>query len=189
MLSFLSFNKQKNKSSYFRHYTPSMQETLLQTSATQVISNHGFAEVRYNLQTKQNTLVAMQAFKSGELISSFSAGEIKSIPDYLTLQTGIDQHITLRPEFLQYINHSCEPNSFFDTTSMKLVALKSINAEEELSFFYPSTEWAMAQPFYCYCGSQSCLQNIQGASYLTNFQIQKYRFTDFINSQLTSTNR
>lgn len=166
-----------------------MQELLLQSNTTQVISNHGFAEVRYKLQSKQNTLVAMQEFAEGELMSSFAAGTIKHIPDYLTLQTGVDLHITLSPEFLQYINHSCEPNAFFDTTSMKLLALRNIKAEEEFSFFYPSTEWSMAQPFYCYCGSKSCLQNIQGASFLTTPQLIKYKFTDFINSQLTSTNR
>lgn len=166
-----------------------MQEILLEGNAIQVISNHGFAEVRFNLQSKQNTLVAMKDFHPGEVISLFTPGLVKNTPDYLTVQTGVDVHITLQPEFLQYINHSCEPNAFFDTTSMELVALKGIRAEEEFSFFYPSTEWAMAQPFYCYCGSKSCLQNIQGASFLTNSQLEKYKFTDFINSQLTSTNR
>lgn len=166
-----------------------MQETLLEGNAIQVISNHGFAEVRFNLQTKQHTLVSMKDFRCGELISSFSAGIVKSTPDYLTVQTGIDIHITLKPEFLQYINHSCEPNAFFNTTTMELVALKDIRIDEEFSFFYPSTEWAMAQPFYCYCGSTACLQNIQGASFLTTSQLEKYKFTDFINSQLTASNR
>lgn len=166
-----------------------MPETLLQTNAIQVISNHGFAEVRYNLQSKQNTLIAMRHVKEGEIISSFAPGVLKSSPDYLTVQTGINLHITLKPEFLQYINHSCEPNAFFDTTTMELVALKDINPGEEFSFFYPSTEWAMAQPFYCYCGSAVCLQNIQGASFLTTSQLLKYKFTDFINSQLTLTPR
>ncbi len=165
-----------------------MQETILQSNTIQLISNHGFAEVRYNLQSKQNTLVAMRDFDKGEMISSFAPGLIKQVPDYLTVQTGINVHITLSPEFLQYINHSCEPNSFFDTTTMQLIALKQIKAEEEFSFFYPSTEWAMAQPFYCYCGSGYCLQNIQGASFLTPAQLRKYKFTDFINSQLASTN-
>lgn len=166
-----------------------MQETLLQSNAIQVISNHGFAEVRFNLHSKQNTLVAMKDFHAGELITSFQPGVVKIIPDYLTVQTGVDVHITLQPEFLQYINHSCEPNAFFNTTSMELVALKDIRVDDEFSFFYPSTEWAMAQPFYCYCGSAACLQNIQGASFLTPSQLEKYRFTDFINSQLTATHR
>lgn len=166
-----------------------MQEILLQSNAIELISNHGFAEVRHNLQSKQYTLVAMRDFANSELISSFAPGIIKNVPDYLTVQTGVDIHITLSPEFLQYINHSCEPNAFFDTTTMQLLALRDIKAEEEFSFFYPSTEWAMAQPFYCYCGSDSCLQNIQGASFLTTSQLTKYKFTDFINSQLTSTNR
>lgn len=188
MVYFLSFNN--NKKILFQPLSPRfMQEILLVDNAIQVISNHGFAEVRFNLQSKQNTLVAMQDFHAGQVISSFSPGVIKNIPDYLTVQTGVDVHITLQPEFLQYINHSCEPNAFFDTTAMKLFALKDIKAGDEFSFFYPSTEWAMAQPFYCYCGSESCLQSIQGASFLTHHQLEKYRFTDFINKQLISTNR
>lgn len=166
-----------------------MQETLIEGKAIQIISNHGFAEVTFNLQSKQNTLVSMRHFHGGELISYFSPGVVKNTPDYLTVQTGVDVHITLLPEFLQYINHSCEPNAFFNTTTMELVALKDIRVGEEFSFFYPSTEWAMAQPFYCYCGSGSCLQNIQGAYFLTPSQLEKYKFTDFINSQLTSTTR
>jgi hypothetical protein len=166
-----------------------MQETLLQSNPIQVISNHGFAEVRHNLHSKQNTLVAMKDFKAGDLISPFTPGMICSEPNYLTVQTGEQIHVTLVPEFLQYINHGCEPNSFFNTTTMELVALRDIKAEEEFSFFYPSTEWTMAQPFYCYCGSSSCLQNIQGASFLTSAQLLKYKFTDFIKAKLTSTNR
>ena len=32
------------------------------------------------------------------------------------------------------------------------------------TFFYPSTEWAMASPFDCHCGSARCLGRIAGAS-------------------------
>jgi hypothetical protein len=67
---------------------------------------------------------------------------------------------------------------------MQLVALKEIQPEEELGFFYPSTEWRMAQSFNCYCGSDQCINQIRGASYLTKEQQEKYRFTDFIQQQL-----
>jgi SET domain-containing protein len=90
---------------------------------------------------------------------------------------------------LQYINHSCDPNVFFDTTAMKLVALKDISPEEEFSFFYPSAEWKMTQPFSCYCGSPCCIGEIKGAAFLSAETISKYRFTEYIQEQLRIENQ
>ena len=41
-----------------------------------------------------------------------------------------------------------------------------IKANEVLTFFYPSTEWDMRQPFDCLCKSSKCLGRIRGAKYL-----------------------
>jgi hypothetical protein len=152
-------------------------------AAVRVISNHVFAEIIENLESKQKALYSVRSFKKGELISPFSAGKIYSRPNYLTVQTGIDKHIALFPEFLQYINHSCEPNVFFNTTTLEVRALRDIEANEEFSFFYPSTEWEMDQPFNCYCGNDCCLQSIRGAKFLDDAARKKYKLTDFINSQ------
>ncbi len=149
-----------------------------------IISDHLFAEVRQSENSGQNSLHSLRSFEPGDMISKFHAGEIFDHPTYLTVQVGIGKHITLRPEFLQYINHSCDPNAFFDTTSMQLVCLRPIQAGEEFTFFYPSTEWDMAQPFGCYCGSPKCIGTIKGAAYLPPESISQYRLTDFINKQL-----
>lgn len=154
------------------------------TISHEIISHHVFSEVRRNSINGQNALFSLQAFQPGDIISEFYAGVIAAEPTYLTVQTGVNRHITLQPEYLQYINHSCEPNVFFDTTAMQLVCLRPILPEEEMTFFYPSTEWNMAQPFNCYCGSAACLGEIRGAAYLTPPQLAKYRFTDFIQQQL-----
>ena len=39
----------------------------------------------------------------------------------------------------------------FNTDSMTYECLKDIKAGDELRFFYPATEWEMAQPFSCIC--------------------------------------
>lgn len=150
-----------------------------------IVSNHSIAEVRQDPYNNQNALFALRSFQPGEMIAEFYAGTIAAAPTYLTVQVGVGKHITLQPEFLQYINHSCEPNVFFDTTTMKLIALKEIHQEEELTFFYPSTEWEMTQPFSCYCGSPNCLREIRGAAYLPKNIWKQYRLTDFIQQQLT----
>lgn len=161
-----------------------MITTTVTNPAAEAISQHDFADVLLNHDSSQKSLHATRSFSPGDVICSFSAGITQSYPTYLTVQTGINTHITLRPEFLQYINHSCSPNAFFDTSNMQLVCLRAIQPGEEFSFFYPGTEWDMAQPFVCNCGSKDCLQLINGASHLTVETLSRYRLTDFIKSQL-----
>jgi hypothetical protein len=145
---------------------------------------NGIAQVMRNTVTGQKSLHASTFFDAGDIICPFTAGSIQQTASYLTVQTGINKHITLQPEFLQYINHSCDPNAFFDTTTMNLIALKAIQPGDEFTFFYPSTEWDMAQPFDCHCGSKQCLKYIQGAAYLTHEILQRYKLTNFIIQQL-----
>ena len=154
------------------------------SGATLVVSTHSFAEVIENTDTQQKSLHALVPIKKGAIIIKFSAGQVFNTPNYLTVQTGVNEHITLVPQFLQYSNHSCNPNIFFDTTTMEVIALKDIEPSEEICFFYPSTELDMAQPFICYCGSKDCLQNIKGAKYIPSDIIGKYKLTDFIKEQL-----
>ena len=161
-----------------------MINPVITNHSIEIISQHGFAEILQNSITKQNSLHALIPFRKGDVISEFFAGEIFTEPNYLTVQRGVNEHITLRPVFLQYINHSCSPNVFFDTTSMEIIALKDIEVNEEFSFFYPSTELDMAQPFICYCGSKDCLQNIKGAKFIAGDILKRYRLTDFIQQQL-----
>ncbi len=148
------------------------------------ISLHTNTEVLQDENNLQKALYAITYFKKGEVISKFCAGCTMAYATYLTVQVGLHTHITLQPEHLQYINHSCDPNVFFDTTSMELSALKDIEPGEELSFFYPSTEWDMAQPFICNCKTYQCVQLVKGAAYLSKESLSKYQFTNFIKGQL-----
>jgi|SRR6187549_2657874 len=152
-----------------------------------VISNHPFGRVLLNKSTGQKSLNATKQFYPGDVICLFGAGTTSSFPTYLTVQIATNKHITLEPEFLQYINHSCAPTVFFDTTSMELVCLKAMNPGDEFTFFYPSTEWDMAQPFDCNCGSPECLHVIQGAAHLSKATLKKYKLTDFIRQMISRT--
>lgn len=156
----------------------------LTTPAYRTISNHVIAERRQKISNEQNALFALRSFQPGEIIADFSAGTIAAEPTYLTVQIGTRKHITLQPEFLQYINHSCSPNVFFNTTTMQVEALRPIQEGEELTFFYPSAEWKMTQSFQCYCGAPDCIGSIRGAAYISEDVLKQYRLTDFIQQQL-----
>jgi len=149
-----------------------------------VISEHNFAIVRQNLVNNQKAFFAQLSYRPGDIIADFSAGQILSEPTYLTVQIDINKHIMLQPEHLQYINHSCDPNVFFDTYAMQITALKTIEQGDEMTFFYPSTEWDMAQPFTCYCGSDKCIGEINGAAHISTEVLSNYKLTRFIQQQL-----
>ncbi len=161
-----------------------MIKTSVTGPSSEVISKHIFADVVLNNETNQRSLFAAVAFQPGDVITKFCADKIQKYATYLTVQTGTNRHITLKPDFLQYINHSCSPNAFFNTTSMELVCLQPIQPGDEFTFFYPGTEWEMAQPFVCNCGTAACIQLINGASHLSVETLSKYKLTDFIRQQV-----
>lgn len=149
-----------------------------------IISSHGFAEVREDSHSLAKSLHSTISFTAGDTICNFGAAAILKTPTYLTVQTGLDEHIHLKPKFLKFTNHSCDPNVFFDTLTMRFIALKNIEPGDEFTFFYPSTEWNMAEPFECLCGAGCCLKHIAGAAHMRTEALHQYRLTDFILQQL-----
>jgi len=152
--------------------------------AKQLVFANEMAEVWKDEMSGHHSLFAITGFQPGDIICKFGASAILQTPSYLTVQTGVNEHICLQPLFLQYINHSCSPNIFFDTTAFNVICLREIKAGDELCYFYPATEWDMAQPFQCICGCSNCLGYIGGASYLSIEVLSIYRLSDFIHQQL-----
>jgi hypothetical protein len=138
----------------------------------------------FNSANGHHSLRALQQLPQNAVLHNFGPREYVARPTYLSVQVADDRHIHLAPEFLQYINHSCEPNTFFDTTNGEVVALRDIAANEEITFFYPSTEWSMTQPFTCFCGAACCLGQIQGAIHLPKPALAKYRFAEHVHRNL-----
>ena len=147
-----------------------------------LISSHEHCELRQNKENNQHGLFANASFKAGDTIVAFDASKIVDTPNYLTVQVSEHKHIYLFPEYLQYVNHCCEPNVIFNTTTMQLECISDIETGEELRFFYPATEWKIAQQFVCNCGKASCVGLIQGAADTPTEVLNKYKLTDFIKS-------
>ncbi len=132
----------------------------------------------------QQHLRATCSHTSGSLLHKFSVREYVPHPTYLSLQIDHHRHIHLEPEFLQNLNHSCDPNVYVDVTNHEIICLRDIDANEEVAFFYPSTEWAMEQGFNCGCSSANCLGEIKGAMYLNRNLLPRYKFTPHIMEKL-----
>ncbi|MBS1188834.1 MAG: protein-lysine N-methyltransferase [Rhodocyclaceae bacterium] len=152
----------------------------LQAAVNTIPVDGGKFLIREALVTGSKALHAARPFEGGEILSAIGMREQVQSPNYLSVQFGEFEHGMLHPVHLQYINHSCSPNVFFDVKAMHLRALRTIGQDEELSFFYPSTEWNMNQPFHCHCHSPSCLGHIQGAAYLPESILIQYELSEHI---------
>ena len=70
-------------------------------------------------------------------------------------------------------NHSCEPNVGF-TGQVGLVAMRNIEAGEELNFDYAMCDGSNYDEFDCYCGSSSCRGSVKGSDWMRPDLWEKY---------------
>ncbi|MBK7307211.1 MAG: SET domain-containing protein [Chitinophagaceae bacterium] len=125
-----------------------MIKTSISTPSSEVISKHIFADVVLNTETNQKALFAAVAFQPGDVITKFSADKIQKYATYLTLQTGTNRHITLVPEFLQYINHSCTPNAFLILPVWSWFVCNPYKRAMSLLFFIPVPNGKWLNPLF-----------------------------------------
>lgn len=111
--------------------------------------------------------------------------QIRYAPTYTSVQLGVNLHI--EESHLASLNHSCDPNVLINLEALQLQAIRDIAVGEELSFFYPSTEWEMDAPFECLCQSPRCLRRIAGAKYLSIETLSQYTLNQHICIQIFNT--
>ena len=136
------------------------------------------------MHTHGYSLIAGKAFVKGELVYQFSAQLVHPTPTYQSIQIGVNKH-TLDIGLMSCMNHSCDPSTIIHTKYLTVVAARCIAAGEELTFFYPSTEWDMARPFACRCQAPRCLRFVTGAKHLTFEALKRY----FINPHIRKMRR
>lgn len=107
---------------------------------------------------------SLVALPAGALFSKITTAIPAPRKTYTSVQTGPGVNIELCSD-LVYCNHSCSPSIEFDmsTLEVRVARDRPLRVGDELTFFYPSTEWDMTQPFNCTCGSQNCLGFIAGS--------------------------
>lgn len=131
-------------------------QSSIYSNILQVVHPKNLTESNLNSPTEQKLdtkLISKCSFKKGDLIARIENYIEAEHPTYLTIQVGPSKHVYLNSDF-NYLDHSCDPNIKVDIKQMAYFALKDISAGDDLSFFYPSTEWDMDQSFECWCGSQ-----------------------------------
>lgn len=111
-------------------------------------------------------VVARRAWPAGSAIVPLGWGPDQPAPTRWTVQRAPGVHAEPEPPVLRYLNHACAPNVALDLAAGVLRALVDVAPGDELRYFYPSTEWAMAEPFDCACGAPGCLGRVAGAAAL-----------------------
>ncbi|MEK7461853.1 MAG: SET domain-containing protein-lysine N-methyltransferase [Patescibacteria group bacterium] len=143
-------------------------------------------------------LFANKLIRKGELIISFEKGKGKFINsteadklynagnDHM-LQIGDDLFFAaITPEQYEnedHINHSCDPNLGIDG-NMKFVAMRDIQADEELTFDYAMSE-SSDYKMGCHCGSINCRKIITGSDWKRKDLQEKYHgfFSNYLQSK------
>lgn len=127
-------------------------------------------------------LIALRSIASGERMFRIE-GELSPRPSRFSVQIGEGLHIDLGPGhtseeildryFWRFMNHSCEPNSII--RGQEVIALRTIPPWQDVTFDYNATEYDMADPFVCRCGSPQCLGVIRGFKHLAAAQRHRLR--------------
>ncbi len=131
-------------------------------------------------------LVARRAWRAGDVVSPLSWEQRQPFPSRWTLQCGAEEHAAPLPFELRYVNHSCAPNVQFDIEGEALRALQDIEPGDELRFFYPATEWEMAEHFECECGAVKCLGRIAGAAQMPEKLLKQHALSGVIREKLAA---
>jgi len=125
-------------------------------------------KVERNFSRLGAALVAEEDIPAGAAVFEFF-GALASTPTRYSIQRDHEQHWALDGLWIS-LNHACEPNCRVDFDLWTLQAVRPIRAGEQLTYNYLSTEWEMAAPFSCGCGSPRCFGTIQGFRHLTDAQ-------------------
>ena len=133
-------------------------------------------------ENKFRSLITKQAYTKGQIICDIPSENVMNGPNRFTVQIGRERHTHVGK--LAALNHSCDPNVILDTTNMRMVARRDIAKGEELSFFYPSTEWEMDAPFICLCGSSNCIHVVAGARFLSLSTLENHYLNEHIREMM-----
>jgi len=130
----------------------------------------------------EHRLVAVQPIAEGKTIFRLE-GEITAKPTRYSVQIGKTLHLdsgsahamddVFDRYYWRFMNHACDPSAVI--RGGEVIARRDIAPWEDVTFNYNTTEYDMAEPFVCRCGSVQCEGTIRGAKHLSPKRRAKLR--------------
>ncbi|MCU1361498.1 MAG: Nuclear protein [Ilumatobacteraceae bacterium] len=128
--------------------------------------------------------VATEPIAAGETIAAFGGrcitrDELELLsPGQQRRSIQIDDSLflagALEPEPADFVNHSCEPNCAM-SGSVLVVALRDIEAGEELTYDFAMSDGSDYDEFECACGSRQCRGKVTGHDWMLPELQLRYR--------------
>ncbi|KAF2455604.1 galactose-proton symport [Lineolata rhizophorae] len=150
--------------------------TMPPSSSTQDLDFTTLMRVERSPKAFGSRLVSLVSLPAGSRLCAMDAAT-PGRKAYSSVQVSRTQHVELNSD-LVYCNHSCAPSLEFDTArrEVRVARARDLRAGDPLTFFYPSSEWDMAQPFECNCGAGEgvCLGWVCGAKALDEEVLERY---------------
>lgn len=132
--------------------------------------------------SREYSLVVAEPVDAGAHLFAID-GELTDHPSRYSVQVGHALHVDL-PEsyglelvldrfFWRFMNHSCEPTAA--VRGREVFSLRPLQAWQEITFHYNTTEYELAEPFDCRCGSSRCEGRIRGFRFLSRPDRERLR--------------
>jgi hypothetical protein len=128
------------------------------------------------------TLVSAENLAGGAALFVLD-GVLTGVPTRYSVQLGRAIHLDLPDSYgieeimdrfyWRFMNHSCAPNAMI--RGREVFALRPIEPLQEITFNYNTTEYDLADPFDCRCGSPRCAGRIRGFRWLGPAERQRLR--------------
>lgn len=121
-------------------------------------------------------------------------GQLTDRPTKYSIQVAFGGHIEVPPGTprdrqlesfpWQFLKHSCEPN--LKIWGRNVISLREIDATEELTFNFNTTEYDLAEPFLCQCGAAQCVGVTGGFRYLAISEQERLAplLTDYLRAKV-----
>ena len=135
--------------------------------------NHSYLNPKCEARKKRNlcSVYTREFIAQGESVSLWGGAVIHkndldlSMPRFTERVIQIDEDLYLltaeEKEPNDCFNHSCEPNLGF-SGQIGLIAIRDIEAGEELCFDYAMSDGEPYDEFECLCGSSNCRKKVTG---------------------------
>ena len=146
-------------------------------------SHPDILEVVKSAEAFQSSAVSRISLPPGHIFGPITTATPVAPKTYSSVQVSRSASIELNSD-LAFINHSCDPSLVFDMRKfeVRVVDDRALEVGDALTFFYPSTEWDMTQPFECRCGTPKgkCKGWIDGAAAMRREELENYWLNDHI---------